>query len=187
MISCSLPTSSSSGRKARPRRELHADRVKEICRYVERLDFLRFVATGEIHLIPRIGGDAVERLRLFLPVEIRRRRDRNIVDRGESTAFALDMLVEQRDVAVGVLEGNWMQQEGFRHAEDGGVRTDAQRQRDDAHQRHEPVLHQHPNAESHILPECLHRSSAKGRQECPSSLRASRRYQTTLLQEGFSH
>src|SRR5882757_8615475 len=113
------------GQKCAAHGRLHANRLEEVCRDVENLNFLRLVFSGEIYFIPGVGGDAIERLRLFLPVEVRCRSDWNEINGAEPAAVALAVLVEQGDVTVGVLEGNWMEEESFGHAEDGGVRADA--------------------------------------------------------------
>src|ERR1700694_2104292 len=116
---------------------LHAERREKIRSYEEILNFLGRAITRKIDAIPGIGPQPVKGTRLLLPFEIGGGCDRTLFN------IVARLRVHHRYDAIDLIQRNGMQQEGFRHAEDGGVRAHAQRQRASTHEGREAVLPKH--------------------------------------------
>ena len=102
-----------------------AKKRKQARRDDRALDALRHVAAGEVEVDEIERGDPLVAARLFFPIEILRRGDRDLIQalRGE--------FLEEQDEILRRLEWQRADEERVDQTEDRGVRGDRQRDRDD--------------------------------------------------------
>lgn len=118
---------------------------KEIRGYKLHDHLLRLTAAGEI--VPLVGDcrHARERIILALPIEKIRRRHRIVV------VGLLVVLLPDNHQVLGILIRKGLQERRIDDGKDGGVRSDAKREREDSHRCKAGAASQHTCSETQIL------------------------------------
>ena len=112
--------------------------------------------------VVRPGAVRAEDLERRLP----RLEHREIVDGDREARLALRRVRRvDRDDAIGVREGQALEQAGIDDAEHGGAEADADAQRHDRAERERRVPDQHPDARDEITEESVHGSPRRNRSE----------------------
>ena len=141
----------------------HAEKSRRIRVAV---DLLRLRRRGEVVAHAAPGAHVRKRLVLLLPVEKIARR--------HGIVATLNFRPHHHQlIGLGIWHGS--QQHGVNHAEDGGVRADAQRKRDGSDQGEAGIFPQQSNTVASILCECFHRSPHSYRSATMGSTFAARR------------
>jgi hypothetical protein len=104
-------------------RRLHAERREEIRGHAEALHPLRLVPANQVHVPPGERRHALNAVALALPVEEIRRRHRF------AAVLGIAGTVGQQQDPVHLREGERPDDQGVDHRQDGGVRTEPERER----------------------------------------------------------
>jgi hypothetical protein len=123
-----------------------------ISRNLIALHALGLVRTGEVDLPPAEDRHALECLRLVLPVEEVRRRDRFARIRRSFTPFGHD----GQTIDVRQLHGERPEDERVEHRERGRVSAEADRERQHNRGRDERIARERPARDANLLDECAH-------------------------------
>ncbi len=131
---------------------MHAEGREKIGGDLIVLDFLRRAIAGKVDAVPGVSAQLIKGLGLSLPFEIGGGRNGSV--RKTVERFGID----QGDDAVSVLQRDGVQKKAFGHAEDGGIRADAQGQGGGADESGEAMLPQHAEGIAHVLGDGLHQA-----------------------------
>ena len=129
-------------------KRLNAEHRKEAVTHERRADRLGFAVAGDVETGAMVESHLLKDIILFLPIEEVRCRDREARHSGE-TCLGRDM--PELDEAIGIVEGQGLQQDGVNHAEDGGIGTDTEGHDEYGNQGEAGALKQPPECVSQIL------------------------------------
>ena len=107
---------------------LEADDAEEIAGDDHAVDAHRPLVAGDVEGGVAVSGDSAQRGHAGSPLH-------DVRARGRVLLAGLDLLVVDRDQPIGVVEGQGPEEHRVHDAEDGGVGSDAERQRDDRDER----------------------------------------------------
>src|SRR6185503_14546495 len=131
--------------KGAPQQRLHTERVKETCRNAIGDHTLWLICSRQIKRPGAKRDEQFKGLALFTPLAQAPRCDSLPVD----TFVHFPLVDHQQTILIG--KGEWMKNYRLDRAEDRGVRTDSQRQREGRDKSKARLLEQHSRAETQVL------------------------------------